>query len=238
LILCCRTNASHLDFLAAFLYVSDFIETYKNIDFQNRNMNKKEIVYRAIACDYIEGKNRFTQLELAKRLGISISTVNSAIKSLSDINAVSVSVRSFRVSAVDRLLFYWASHRNLEKDIVYKTRVDETVKEIESELPNNIAFTAYTAYKLYYHDAPADYSEVYAYAGEETLSEIKARFEINGSNPNLFVLATDKYLEKQIAGKKIMHSSVCPAETFVDLWNIRTWYAKEFSDAILKRLGV
>ena len=201
-------------------------------------MNRKESIYRNIACSYIDGRNSFTQLGLSKELGVSISTVNSAVRDLAKVNAVRIGMRSFSISAIDRVMLYWASHRNLDKDIIYSTRVDERVKEIEAGMPEGIAFTAYTAYVLHYRDAPADYSEVYLYAVEGAVEEIKARFKENKGIPNLFVLKADPDLERVITDGKIMHSSVCPAQAFVDLWNIKSWYAKEYSDAILKRIGV
>ena len=201
-------------------------------------MNRKESIYRSIACSYIDGRNNFTQLGLSKELGMSISTVNSAVRDLAKVNAVRIGMRSFSVSAIDRVLLYWASHRNLDKDLIYSTRVDARVKEIEAEMPEGIAFTAFTAYMLYYRDAPADYSEVYLYATEGAVKEIKTRFRDNRGIPNLFVLKADPDLERRIIGNRIRHSSVCPAQAFVDLWNIKSWYAKEYSDAILKRIGV
>lgn len=201
-------------------------------------MQKKEIVYRTIACDFIKGKNGFTQLELSRRLGISLSTVNLAARSLSGVNAIVISRRSFKVSSLDRLLFYWASHRNLDRDVIYETRVEAPIRNIEGEMPDCIAFTAYAAYRLLYNDAPADYSETYVYAGDDALKEIKNRFKARAGAPNLFVLAADPYMAKQINARALRKSSVCPAQAFVDLWNIRTWYAKEFADELLKRLGI
>lgn len=221
------------------IYMFRFLSKYiimSNVAY--RNMNKKEIVYRNIACSYIDGDNRFTQLGLSKELGISISTVNSAVRDLAGINAVRISTRSFAVSAIERVLFYWASCRKLDRDIVYSTRVDAGVREIEANMPMGIAFTAYTAYVLNYKDVPADYSEVYVYASEEAVDEIKERFSANKGICNLFVMRADADLDKRIKSNKIKRSSVCPAQAFVDLWNVRTWYAKEFSDAILKRIGV
>ena len=240
---CNSPQAFVLPDVSVFIQVSIYIFWFssKHIirsDTIYRNMNKKEIVYRNIACSYIDGNNRFTQLGLSKELGISISTVNSAVRDLAGINAVRISTRSFAVSAIERVLFYWASCRKLDRDVIYSTRVDAGVREIEADMPMGIAFTAYTAYVLTYKDAPADYSEVYVYVSEEAVDEIKERFSVNKGIPNLFVMRADDDLDKWIKSNKIKRSSVCPAQAFVDLWNIRTWYAKEFSDAILKRIGV
>ncbi len=201
-------------------------------------MKQQEMVYREIACRYINGGKRFTQLELSRALGLSLSTVNGAVSNLEEINAVRIGQRSFEVISLERLLLYWATMRRIEKDIAYSTRVDEPVKDIEGSMPPEIAFTSYTAYKLLFKDVPADYSEVYVYAAEKGISEIKRRFSHRAGPPNLFVLEADKGLGAEIKGGLLKHSSVCPAQVFVDLWNLKAWYAKDFIDALEKRLGI
>lgn len=201
-------------------------------------MNKRETVFRAIACGHIEGKRSFTQLALSRELGTSLSTINGAVTDLENINAVRVKPRSFEVMALDRLLMYWATHRNLKKDIVYQTRVSAPVKDIEKSMPDGVAFTGYTAYRFLFKETPADYSEVYLYATETGLKEIKRRFETSDKIPNLIVLRCDGNMEKAIEGHTLKGSSVCAAQLFVDLWNMNQWYAKDFVDALSKRLGI
>lgn len=201
-------------------------------------MKKQEVVYKHIACGYINGQNKFTQLELADSLGLSLSTINNAISNLEAINAVRVNKRNFEIIAFDRLLLFWATKRRLENDIIYKTRVDASIKDIENRMPDDIAFTCYTAYKLLFKDVPADYSEVYVYATDESLKEIKNRFKSKTGPENLIVLKTDDELKSAIIGKRLKHSSVCEAQLFVDLWNLKAWYAKDFINALEKRLGI
>lgn len=201
-------------------------------------MKKQEVVYRKIACEHIEGKRKFTQLELASVLGFSLSTINNAINNLEEINSVKVNKRSFEVMSLTRLLLYWATRRRLEEDVAYRTRVEAPVREIEAGMPESIAYTCYTAYKLLYKDVPADYSEVYVYATEEGMSEIKSRFRAREGPPNLMVLKADQEMADAIAGKKLRHSSVCNAQVFVDLWNLNAWYAKDFIGALEKRLSI
>jgi len=200
-------------------------------------MKKQELVYRALACRYIKGENRFTQLGLSKELEISLSMINNVISKLESINAVRVALRSFSIVSLERLLLFWSTHRSLSNDIVYSTRVDMPVKGVEGGMPDGVAFTAYTAYKLTYRDVPADYGEVYMYATEELLYEVKQRFRRVEGTPNLFVLKADYLLTKEMENRKLVHSSVCMAQAFVDLWNIRTWYAKAFVDALNKRFS-
>ncbi|MCL5419991.1 MAG: hypothetical protein M1354_03910 [Candidatus Marsarchaeota archaeon] len=201
-------------------------------------MKKQEIVYREIGCAYIDGKRKFTQLELSGLLGLSLSTINGAVSNLEAVNAVSVSRRHFEVISLSRLLLYWATKRKVSNDVLYRTRAEEPVREIERNMPDEVAFTCYTAYKLMFKDAPADYSEVYAYATAEGTKEIIRRFRQKAGPPNLVVLKPDERLDAEIANGKLKHSSVCTAQMFVDLWNLKEWYARDFVAALEKRLGI
>jgi len=196
-------------------------------------MKLYEVFYREITTDYLSGKNLFTQKEMSDRLGISISNINRALKELEAINAVVIRPSAFKIIAIDRLLLYWATHRKLERDIVYSAFANMRINEIEASMVNGVAFTAYTAYKKIYNDIPANYSEVYVYATEDALYEIKKGFPLHKSYDNIFVLKTDPILEKRIENGIVV---VPVPNIFVDLWNINTWYAKDFVDALAKRL--
>lgn len=190
-------------------------------------MKKIEFVYREILYQALENKNRIlTQLAIARKLSISLSTVNHALKPLKNMAAVEIKLKNFRTLDIKKIIYYWASVRNLEKDIIYKTRVDKPVKKIESEMPEGIVFGTYSAYKFKFKDVPADYSEVYVY-GEDT--EIKKRFIENKKRPNLFVLKKDNFMEEY--GK-----TTTLALTFVDLWNLKEWYAKDFLTALEEKI--
>ncbi len=190
-------------------------------------MKKVELVCREILFNAIEKKNKkLTQFYLAKVLNISLSTVNLALKPLLKMNSIKIKKMGFIIIDIRKILYYWASIRNLEKDIIYKTRLDEPVIEIEKQMPNNIVFTAYSAYKFKFKDVPADYSEVYVYGSED----IKKRFKENLKSSNLFVLKKDDTIEKY--GK-----TTTIANLFVDLWNLKQWYAKDFLKALEVRIG-
>lgn len=181
-------------------------------------MKKIELAYRYILNELMEKKRRnLTQAEIARALNISLSTVNLAISYLKKMNAVKVKRRSFDIVNGKKILLYWASVRNLERDIVFKTRVENTVVDIEKNMPNSVIFGAYSAYKYLFNDMPADYSEVYVYSGD--IDEIKKRFGENKNEPNLFVLK--KEFDKMTL-----------AQLFVDLWNLKEWYAKDFLKAM------
>jgi hypothetical protein len=199
-------------------------------------MKKVELVYRAVMEGYIRRHNEFTQKGLARDLGISLGGVNKAVSQLAAINAVRVDRRSFSVIAIDRLVMYWATHRNLEKDVVLRLATGIDVGEIEGSLPEGIAFTAYSAYKRLYANTPADYGEVYVYATPRAVDLIAHRFRSEAGFPNLFVLRADAMLELEIAEHRLAKGCAPVSQVLVDLWNIRSWYAKEFYDALYKMI--
>ncbi len=192
-----------------------------------RKMKGNELVYREILYQAMEKKNRvLSQAQIARALNCSLSTVNRAVKHLEKMGSVEIRKRSLHILDIRKILLYWASVRNLQKDIIYATRVERPLVEIEKLMPNCIVFGAYSAYKFAFDDVPADYSEVYVY-GDESL---KKRFPLAKGPPNLFVLKKDEQIEKY--GKK-----TTLANTFVDLWNLREWYAKEFIKSFEVKLG-
>jgi len=194
-------------------------------------MKKIEFVYRGILYESLEKKNnKMTQLGIASKLGISLSTVNHALKPLRAMGAIDVKLKNFIVVDSKKLLYYWASLRNISRDIIYQTRVDKPVQKIESEMPADVVYGAFTAYKFKFKDVPADYSEAYVYGSDEILGDIKKRFPESKNVPNLFVLKKDKLMENY--GK-----TTTLAQTFVDLWNLKEWYAKEFLMALEEKIN-
>ena len=179
-----------------------------------------------------KNKFNFTQLELSKKLNVSLSIVNSSVKKLESIGAVKIQQRSFNVIDIKKILYLWASLRNIDKDIILKIRIEAPVREIERALPN-VVFTAYTAYKLIFDEVPADYSEVYAYASDEELEIIKNRIsklKTSENNPNLFILKKDSLIK--------LYKTLPLAQLFIDLWNLREWYAKEYLAALEKKIKI
>jgi len=186
-------------------------------------MKRIELVYNRILEEAMENKNyKLTQKKLSTELKISLSTVNYALKPLRNIGAIKVNLKNFNVISIKKILFYWASTRNFEKDIIYRLRVDKPVTEIEKNMPNSAIFTAYSYYKFKFKDAPADYSEVYVYSNKE---DIQKRFKEIKGPPNLFVLKKD-----------INRLSL--ANLFVDLWNLKEWYAKDYLQALENKLKI
>lgn len=201
-------------------------------------MDKQDAIYRIISENVINGKLEFTQKYIAQELNLSLSTVNLAIKKLANISAIKVYRRSFIITDLSKLILYWATRRNLNRDVVYKTASNLTVNEIERSMPDKIAFTAYSAFKYLLGDTPADYSQVYVYANDDTLIEIRRRFPEKKGIDNLFVLSPDIYLSKAIENKDLKNSSVSIPQIFVDLWNINNWYSKDFIDTLEKKMNI
>lgn len=188
-------------------------------------MKKIELVYREILDNALEkNTKKLTQLEIARKLKISLSTVNHALKPLKETGAIEIKLKNFTIIDPEKILYYWASIRNLQKDIVYQTRAEKEIKKIEAEMPAETIFGAYTAYKYLFKDVPADYSEVYVYGDEE---EIKKRFPQTKKQPNLYVLKKDRLMKEK---------TTSTAHTFVDLWNLKEWYAKEFLEALKNKI--
>ena len=79
-------------------------------------------------------------------------------------NAIKVNPRNLKIINPKKILYYWACIRNLKKDILYKTRFNDSVVNIEKNMPSDVVYAAYSAYKFRFKDAPSDYSEVYVYS--------------------------------------------------------------------------
>lgn len=197
-------------------------------------MSKKEIIWREILYQTIEKKNRrFTQKDLAAKFGFSLSTVFNALKAPRRTGAVKVTGRNFEVINVEKFLYLWATARNLKKDIIYQTRVNGSVMDIEGLMPDSVIYGVYSAYRLRFGEAPADYDKVYVYV--QNPAEIKKRFPPlklkagTFSNFNLIALKADPFL-------KNYGQTTTLTQTFVDLWNLPEWYAKDFSEALKNKI--
>ncbi|MEM2002642.1 MAG: winged helix-turn-helix domain-containing protein [Candidatus Bathyarchaeia archaeon] len=181
---------------------------------------KMERVYREVLWGVLENKTQeFKQLELSKLCNLSLSTVNYALKPLERMNAIEKMRFGLRVVDPKKILLYWASIRNLEKEVIYQTYLDEPVARIESEVPGNSVFTAYSAFKFKFGNTPSDYGEVVVYGNREDFTRRFGNEKVQ-VRPNLIVLGLDSHLAR---------FKVAPiAQIFVDLWNLRAWYARDF----------
>ena len=191
-------------------------------------MFKKEIVWREILFQAIEKKkNKFTQKELSTKFNFSLSTVFNSLKIPRQVGAIDVRGRFFVLLNIEKLLNIWATHRNLKKEIIYKTYVDLPPLKIEGEMPKSIIYTGCSAFRLRFKQASADYDKVYVYA--KNLSEIKKRFPFKKGQENLIVLQADDFLVK--------YGPIAPlGQIYVDLWNMKEWYAQDFLDDLKKKI--
>jgi len=182
---------------------------------------KIERIYREILYRILDLKESgvFKQKELSSDAKLSISTVNYSLIPLQQMNAIEKKPFGFRVIDAKKILLYWSSIRKLRRDVVYKNFVNEKIERIESIVPARSVFTAYTAFKFKFKKVPSDYGEVIVYGEKERFEERFGKENIK-LKPNLIVLNLDEHLLK---------FKMTPiAQIFVDLWNLDTWYAKEF----------
>jgi hypothetical protein len=192
-------------------------------------MLKKEFVYLFILDSYFKNRTKFTQKEISDFLVISLSTVNNALKPLEKMHAIEIKSREFILRDFEKILVYWATLRDIQKDIVYSTFYPDKPENIEALMPNEVYFTGYSGYKILEEIAPADYGEIYLYSNN--LSEIKERFPKREGPKNIIVLKEENLLKKFSKNNKVPLPLI-----FVDLWNLPEWYAKDFLNDIKKKV--
>jgi len=193
-------------------------------------MTKKEVIWREILYQALEKQRlEFTQKDLAKKYGFSLSTVFNALKIPRSSGIIETGGRGFKILDKEKFLYLWATLRKLNKDIIYQTKVEKSARQIEEEMPPGVIFGAFSSYRIKYKDAPADYDKVYVYASKNRIAEIKKRFPKQEGRENLIVVSTDPWLEN--------FGRVTPdCQTFVDLWNISDWFAKDFLKALEEKV--
>lgn len=191
-------------------------------------MNKKEIIWREILYQSLERKVfKFTQINLAKKFGFSLSTVNNALKVPRQSGAIKVAGRFFEVIDKEKFLTIWATFRNLNKEIIYQTFVDLPISKITGLLPADVILTGYSAYQQKFKEAPADYDKVHLYS--DNTAEVEKRFPKQKGEPNLLIFKTDPFL-KNYGGDLSL------AQLYVDLWNLKEWQARDFLESLKKKI--
>jgi len=193
-------------------------------------MFKKEMIWREMLYQSIEKNNfNFQQQKLAKKFNFSLSTVFNALKIPREIKAIQVSGNGFKLINIEKLLYLWGTQRKLGKDIIYKTFVGEPIEKIEANMPSNIIWSAFSAYKYKFKETPSDYGKVYIYGNN--IDEIKKRFPVKKGPENLYVLKQDEYL-------KDYGQCGTLGQIFVDLWNNEDWYAQEFLKKLKEKIKI
>ena len=199
-------------------------------------MLKQEAVIREILCQFLYNNDIIDQQQISQSLNVSIGLVNKVISRLQGMGAVSKTGRRYSVTSFRKILMFWASLRNLQRDILYSTRVLGSVREIERDLPDGSILTAYTAFNYRFNEAPADYSEIWVYVQDKMIFEFKNRFPFNTLPSNLFILKGDKLLEENSKRYSSGLNIVSIPQLYVDLWNIPSWYSKEYVTLLEKKI--
>ena len=94
-------------------------------------------------------------------------------------------------------------------------------------MPGDVYPTAYSAYRFYFHDTPADYENVYFYSPD--FFSVRRRFPENPKKqPNIYIIKSDPFFE-------IYHKTTL-AQIYTDLWNLTEWYAGDFLSAAMLKI--
>lgn len=192
-------------------------------------MKKIETVWCQLLFDVLEKQQaRFQQQILARKLDLSLSTVSHALKNLRQMGAVQIGGKGGKVIDYEKILMHWANYRKLSQDIVWRQKLAGSVLEIEGLLPAGSILGAYSAVRHWYKEAPADYNTVYVYHLEPRVVEKRFRGMI-GKETELICLN----LEQKIPLRK---ETTSLAHTFVDLWSLTDWMAKDFISRIREEI--
>jgi len=185
---------------------------------------KIERVYRHLLYSLIDKKaeNRFTQAALSVDCHMSLSTVNYALAPLERLGSIEKRPLSFRVTSPKKILMYWASIRDLEADVIFRSSDPMPVEEVEMSVPPGTTLTAYSAFKLRFKEIPSEYTDVIAYGD---VREFGRRFPGRAGGTNIVVLREDEDLTG--------FGQIVPiCQMFVDLWNLGTWYAARYVERL------
>ena len=191
-------------------------------------LSKTEMVWRHLLVGALDEESRRSSItKLGQELGLGTTTIHRALERPRSIGAVLGSASGLRVVDPKRLLLLWAATRDLAGDIVYSTRVRNSVAEIEARLPPSAIPTAFTAFVRHEgRNLVADYDQVVVYGNGP---ELRRRFPTARGEPNLLVLEPDPLLQR--------YGAVVPrCQVYVDLFNLPGWQAQRFLNALEKDL--
>jgi hypothetical protein len=191
-------------------------------------ISRTEMVWRHLLVAALDlGIRRSSLTELSVELDLPVSTIHKALERPRAIGAVRGSASGLRVLDPRRLQLMWAAQRDLNKDIVYATRVPMTVNEIEARLPVSAIPTAYTAFVLHEgRNLVADYEQVVVYADANA---VRRQFPSRRGEANLVVLEADPLLSRygRVASR---------CQVYADLFNLPTWQAQRFLAELDRKL--
>ena len=184
-------------------------------------MKKIETVWANMLFDVLERRQTsFQQQKLAQKLSISLSTVNHALKDIRRLGAIQITGGGGEVVDAEKILMHWANHRNLKDDIVSELHLAASPIELEACLPPGSILGCYSAVRHRFGEAPADYTVVHVYHSHPELVLERFKSEPSGRT-QLVILNLDSRLP-------VDKETTALAHTFVDLWNLTDWMAKDF----------
>lgn len=192
-------------------------------------MLKIEYIWRELLFRSIEQKNPyFTLTQLSRTFNLSTNVVSHALSPLRELQMVKIGKTESKIVDSEKLLYFWATRRNLKKDIIYTTYSPLPVFERETLMPGLVTPTAYSFLRLnFQEELPSDYDKIYFYAKE--MKEVEKRFPKSpNKEANIYILKEDPYLS--------IYKHIPLSQVFADLWNLPQWYAKEFGNIILAKI--
>jgi hypothetical protein len=193
-------------------------------------ITRTEMVWRHLLVGAQDRDNRRSSLtELSAELDLPISTIHKALERPRAMGAVRGGAGGLRVLDPRRLQLLWAVTRDLNRDIVYATRVRTSTGEIEARLPPTAIPTAYTAFVQHEgRNLVADYEQVVVYADG---NEATRQFPPRRGQANLLVLEPDPLLSR--------YGPVAPrCQVYADLFNLPSWQAQRFLAALDRRIEI
>jgi len=195
-------------------------------------MKKIETIWHHLLyAAHTEGRYRWTQQELARDFGYSLSTVHHALEKPCAIGSVRKESKFFVLEDAQKLLYYWASVRALERDILAASSMEASVHDIEGWACPGSIFACFSAAARILREPPADYDTVHFYVARKDLASFRERFPAaqRKKRRNVIALAMPEVMTRY-GGVTTL------PQTFVDCWNLPDWYAREFCNALERLL--
>lgn len=195
------------------------------------DMKKIETIWHHLLYTALQEKKfRHTQKELANFFNYSLSTINHALDTPTQVGAIRKESKFFILADFQKLLYYWASVRNLKNDIIYQTYFEGSISDIEGVVNPEAIYACYSAASKLLGTPPADYTNVYFYYPEAFIKKVRRRFPPTSlKSPNIFVFKMPEIM------KKYGPYTTLP-QTFTDVWNLSDWYGKDFTNFLEEKM--
>ncbi len=128
----------------------------------------------------------------------------------------------------EKVLMHWANKRSLHEDIVSSLMLSGGVAEMEGLLPPGSVLGGYSAVRAWFGEAPADYSSVWVYHRQPEAVKERLAGEKPGQT-KVMVLQLNPSIP-------LRGETTTLAHTFVDLWNMSEWMAKQFTGRVKEEI--